>query len=78
MSCTLKGVPYITDAESGEKKGFTISLQDGSREWITLLACVCADGSALPSGLIFHAKNNVIRSAWVDNITAKQHRIFVT
>ncbi|KAH7394724.1 hypothetical protein BKA66DRAFT_599093 [Pyrenochaeta sp. MPI-SDFR-AT-0127] len=27
-----------------EKKEVRASLQDGNREWITLLACVCADG----------------------------------
>jgi hypothetical protein len=32
-----------------EKKEVTASLQDGSREFLTLLACCCADGSALPS-----------------------------
>jgi hypothetical protein len=36
-----------------EKKAVRASLQDGSREWITLLATVCADRSALPPGLIF-------------------------
>ena len=31
-----------------EKKEVTAALQDGSREWITLIACVGADGEALP------------------------------
>jgi hypothetical protein len=30
-------------------------LQDGSREWITVLACVCADGFKLPPGIIFES-----------------------
>jgi hypothetical protein len=30
------------------KKGVREPIQDGNREWITVLACVCADGSALP------------------------------
>jgi hypothetical protein len=29
--------------------------QDGSREWITLLATICADGSSLPPALIYKA-----------------------
>ncbi|KAF2030473.1 hypothetical protein EK21DRAFT_88803 [Setomelanomma holmii] len=37
-------------------------LHDGSREWITVLAGVCADGSTLPPGLIYASKNCSIRS----------------
>jgi hypothetical protein len=29
--------------------------QDGSREWITLLATICADDSSLPPALIYKA-----------------------
>jgi hypothetical protein len=28
-------------------------IQDSKREWITLLACICADGSALAPALIY-------------------------
>jgi hypothetical protein len=28
-------------------------IQDSNREWITLLACICADGSALAPALIY-------------------------
>jgi hypothetical protein len=41
----LKGV---FSRRTWEKKEVGATLQDGSREWITLLACVCAGGSALP------------------------------
>ena len=30
-------------------------IQDGHREWITTIATICADGSALPPGLIYQA-----------------------
>ena len=36
------------------------SLQDGNREWVTLLASVCADGSALPPVLIFTGAQNTL------------------
>jgi hypothetical protein len=29
------------------------TIQDGSREWITLLACICADGTYLEPSLIY-------------------------
>jgi hypothetical protein len=44
-----------------EKKEIRASLQDGSREFITILACVCADGSRLPPGLIFASAKGDIR-----------------
>ena len=28
-------------------------IQDGNREWITTIAAICADGSALSPGLIY-------------------------
>jgi hypothetical protein len=32
--------------------------QDGSREFISLLACICADGTALPPALIYQGASN--------------------
>jgi hypothetical protein len=51
-----------------DKKEIRASLQDGSREFITLLASTCADGSRLPVGLIFASAKGDIRSTWVDEI----------
>jgi hypothetical protein len=45
-----------------EKKEVRASLQDGNRAWITLLACICADRSALPPSLIYKATNKGIQS----------------
>ena len=46
-----------------EKKEVRASLQDSNREWITLLACVYADGSTLPPGLIYQAAGKAIQSS---------------
>jgi DDE superfamily endonuclease/Tc5 transposase DNA-binding domain len=54
------------------------ALQDGNREWITLLACICADGSALPPAILFAAANKAIQSAWVEDIEAIQHQVFIS
>jgi len=43
-----------------ERKEVTAALQDGSRKWITTVACVCADGTALPLGLIYKSANSTI------------------
>jgi hypothetical protein len=44
------------------KKQYRQSLQDGNREWITVLACVGADGVALPPGLIYQAAGRDIQN----------------
>jgi hypothetical protein len=61
-----------------EKKEVRASLQDGSRAWITLLACICANGSTLPPGLIYEAANKGIQSTWVEDIKAGEHEVFIT
>ena len=52
--------------------------QDGSREWVSLLATICADGTALPPGIIFASKNSTIQSRWVADIEVGKHSIHVT
>lgn len=61
-----------------EKKAVTAALQDGSRKWITLIACVCADGSALPPGIIYEAANKGIQSNWVEDIRVGETTAHVT
>jgi hypothetical protein len=61
-----------------EKKEVRASLQDGSREFLTVLACCCADGSSLPPALIYAAKKGAIRSSWVEDIKAGEHEVFVS
>jgi hypothetical protein len=41
---------------SWDSKEARAPIQDGSREWITVLAAVCADGEALPPSLIYQAE----------------------
>jgi hypothetical protein len=43
----------VFDKRIYDRKGVTAAIQDGSREWITVLACVCSDGTALSLSLIF-------------------------
>jgi hypothetical protein len=56
----------------------TAALQDGDREWIAVLAAVCGDGTALPPWLIYASKSSTLQSAWVANIEAGKHDVFVT
>jgi hypothetical protein len=61
--------------ESREKRAL---LQDSSREWITLLACVRAAGKALPPGIIYQGAQGNIQLTWVEEIKASKHEVFVT
>jgi hypothetical protein len=54
------------------------ALQDGNREWITLLACICGDGSFLPPGLLFASANSTLQSNWVEGIRVGKHKAFVS
>ena len=43
------------------------AVQDSNREWITLLACVCASGESLPPALMYQGSSG-IQSSWVDAV----------
>ena len=45
---------------------------------MTLLASVCADGSALPPGLIFTGTDNTLQSSWVEDVEPGIHEVFCT
>jgi len=51
-------------------------LQDGNREWITTIACICANGTALSPGLIYTAKSGLIQSSWVEDFDPKEYACF--
>jgi hypothetical protein len=61
-----------------ERKEVTAALQDGSREWVTLLATVCADGTALPPGIIYQSDNSTLQAPWVAEIDTEKHDCFVS
>jgi hypothetical protein len=53
----------------------TAAIQDGSRKWITLLACVCASGEALPPALIYQGSSG-LQSSWLDDVEVGKHEVF--
>ena len=60
------------------QKQFKQSLHDGNREWVTLIAAICADGSRLPPGIIFPAAGRAVRAGWVHSIDPEKHSIHFT
>jgi hypothetical protein len=59
------------------RKEVTAALQDGSKEWITVLACICADGVALPPALIYEGKTG-LQSSWVEDVEVGKHPVFLS
>jgi hypothetical protein len=57
--------------EDGKRRN---TIQDGSREWITLLACICADGSYLEPALIYKSKAGSIQDSWLQAFDPEIHR----
>jgi hypothetical protein len=55
----------------------TAAIQDGNRKWITLLACVCGNGEALPPALIYDGKAG-LQSSWVEDVKVGKHQVFLT
>lgn len=68
----------IFDKALYHQKQFRQSLHDGNREWVTLLATVCADGSVLPPCIIYPAAGRAIQASWVAPINPEKHDIFFT
>ena len=51
------------------------SSHDGNREWITIIAAICADGTHVPPGVIFSAQGNEVQASWVKEINPDKHSI---
>lgn len=52
--------------------------QDGNREFISCLACVCADGSALPPALIYQGASNDLQSTWIEDLDEADKTYFAS
>ena len=39
--------------------------QDGNREWITLIASICMDGTALSPAIIYQAESGNLQDTWL-------------
>jgi hypothetical protein len=59
-----------------QRKEKTQALQNDSREWITVIAAVCADGKTLPPTLIVQGTKG-LQSTWVDDIKVGEHGVFL-
>ena len=66
-------IGYLTKArrifskEAFQKGRVLGNNQDGNREWITVIASVCADGSSLPPALIYQASSGNLQDSWLQD-----------
>jgi hypothetical protein len=56
--------------EAGRRRGL---IQDGSRQWITLLACICADGSSIEPSIIYQSDASTIQDSWLQAFDTESH-----
>jgi hypothetical protein len=59
--------------EAVTKKRVLGYAHDGNREWITILATICADGSWCPLAIIFAGKTPYLQTSWVDDVELGRH-----
>ena len=68
----------IFSRASYEDRRSRSTIQDGSRDWITLIACVCADGSYLDPSLIYQSKSGSIQDSWLQGFDPDIHQAYVS
>ena len=61
--------------DSGKIKG---AKQDGSREFISLLASICTDGTKIPQALIYKGKSGDLQNTWLDDLNEKDDAFFAS
>jgi hypothetical protein len=71
----MKRIFSIHAMKSGKLMG---AAQDGCREFISLLACICADGTKLPSTLIYKGESHDLLSSWVEDFNEGDQAYFAS
>ena len=61
---------------SFERKRVLGAVQDGNREWITVIATICADGTSIAPGLIYKANTGNLQDSWLQDFDASKHHVF--
>ena len=72
----LSKLKRIFSKNAWEKTSLIGAGQDGNREWITIIATICADGSNLSPGLIYQAVSGNIQDSWLQDFDPKEHPAF--
>ena len=69
----LQKTQRIFGRELYERGNLTGAGQDGSREWITVVATICADGTRLSPALIYKAVSGNLQDTWLSDFDPDEH-----
>lgn len=72
----LSKMKRIFSRRQYEEGGLKQLIRDGNREWITTIACICADGSSLTPALIYQAVSGNIQDSWLQDFNPAEHQAF--
>jgi hypothetical protein len=75
MSRRMKRIMTYTELQKSKSLA---ARQDGSREFITLLACISAAGVAVAPTLIYKGASNELQDTWVDEVEEGDDAYFAT
>jgi hypothetical protein len=56
----------------------TAAKQDGSREFISLLASICVDGTKFPPALIYKGALGDLQDTWLEDLDEKDQAFFAS
>ena len=71
-----QAVKQIVSIKSLKNKRILGAMQDGSREFLSLLASICADGSALPPAFIYQGASRDMQDTWLDDFDAENQQAY--
>jgi hypothetical protein len=71
-------VKRIMTRQAYEQGRVKAAKQDGSREFISLLATICVDGTHLPPALIYQGTSGDLQNSWVDALTERDEAFFTS
>jgi hypothetical protein len=74
----LQEMERVYTRKAMKKLGHLTAAQDGNRNWITLIAGVCADGTALPPALIYEAESGNIQESWIRDYDPETQEAYFT
>jgi hypothetical protein len=69
---------HIMSLEAIRAGRIQFALTDGNREFVTLLACICADGTKIPVGLIYKGESHDLQDTWVEDVDDSDEVYFAT
>ncbi|KAF7568794.1 hypothetical protein PtrM4_134070 [Pyrenophora tritici-repentis] len=58
--------------------GARAAIQDGNRDWITIIPTICADGTTLPTSIIMGSEAHDLYDNWVEDIPPEDTQINVS